>query len=144
MSDQQPTQRRGMPWYFWAVVVLGVLWNGLGVVLWAGTSFAPDQFLKDLPPAHRDYVSSLPSWSTATWGLGVVGGLVGVILLSLRGRLSVPVLAASLFGAVANTMIYVVYPAPPGFFNVPLTVFIIGFATFLVFFARAMQRRDTV
>jgi len=94
-----------------------------------------------LPATHREYVSGLPIWSTITWGLGVLGGLVGSILLLLRHRLAVPAFALSLFGAVANTMVYLTNPPPEGFFNLPLTLFIIGFALFLFWFARFMKRR---
>ena len=141
MPDDQTAQRSVTPWYLWLVGGLGILWNGFGTVLWGGTSFMPDTFLEGLPAAHREYVGGLPIWSTLTWGLGVLGGVVGSILLLLRNRLAVPAFALSLFGAVANTMLYVTNPAPEGFFNLPLTLFIIGFALFLFWFARFMKRR---
>ena len=125
------------PWYFWAVAVLALLWNGLGIVLWGGTTFAPNTFLEGMPQAHRDYVGGLPLWSTFTWGLGVIGGTAGSLLLLLRNRLAIPVFTASLFGAVTNSLVYVTNPPPPGFFNLGLTLFIIGFALFLLWFARS-------
>ncbi len=136
-----PHPKIATPWYFWAVAVLAIVWNGLGIVLWGGTTFTPTSFLEGMPQAHRDYVSSLPLWSTFTWGLGVIGGTAGSILLLLRHRLSVPVFAASLFGAVTNSLVYVTNPPPPGFFNPGLTLFITGFALFLLWFAHSRQQR---
>jgi hypothetical protein len=138
-----PDNQKGSltPWYLWAVGGLAILWNGLGTVLWGGTTFMPDTFLDGMPAAHRAYVSSLPSWSALTWGLGVLGGVAGSILLLLRNRLAVPVFALSLCGAVVNMMVYVTNPPPDGFFNLPLTLFIIGFALFLLWFAHSMKRR---
>lgn len=144
MPDNQAGQGRVAPWYLWVVGGLAILWNGVGTVLWGGTSFLPDTFLAGLPPAHRDYVSGLPIWSTLTWGLGVLGGVAGSILLLLRNRLAVPAFALSLFGAVANTMAYVTDPPPDGFFNLPLTLSIIGFALFLLWFAHLMKRRGVL
>ena len=144
MPDDRTGRGRAAPWYLWAVGGLAILWNGIGTVLWGGTSFMPDTFLDGLPAAHRDYVAGLPVWSTLTWGLGVVGGLVGAILLLLRNRLAVPAFALSLIGAVANTMVYVVHPPPAGFLDPPLTLFIIGFALFLFWFAHLMKRRDVL
>lgn len=144
MPYSERAQGRSLPWYFWVVVAVAILWNAFGTVLWAGTTFRPDVFLADLPAPHRDYVSSLPSWSTLTWGLGVLGGTVGSVLLLLRNRRAVSAFAVSLFGAIANTMIYVLHPAPEGFFNLPLTVFIIGFAAFLLWFALSLQRRGVI
>jgi hypothetical protein len=132
------------PWYLWVIGVLALLWNGLGIVLWSGTTFAPEQFLQGLPPSHRDYVTSLPGWSNLTWGVGVVSGTVGSLLLLLRQRWAVPAFGASLFGAIANTTVYVLHPAPEGFLNLPLTVFIIGLAALLLWFAWWMQRRGVL
>ncbi|MBB6091317.1 hypothetical protein HNQ60_000163 [Povalibacter uvarum] len=144
MSDNQSARSGSAPWHLWVVGVMALLWNASGVFLWAGSTFAADAFLEGMPAAHRDYVSSLPFWSTLTWGLGVVGGLVGAILLLLRSRFAVPAFAASLFGAIANTMVYITNPPPEGFFNLPLTLFIVGFALFQLWFASSMQRRGVL
>jgi len=132
------------PWYLWVIAVLALLWNGLGTVLWAGTTFMPEQFLHGMPPDHRAYVVGLPGWSSLTWALGVLGGTVGSLLLLLRHGWAVPAFGLSLFGAIANTLVYVTHPAPAGFFNLPLTLFIIGFAAFLLWFALRMQRRGVL
>jgi hypothetical protein len=144
VPDKRTGQGRAAPWSLWAVGGLAILWNGLGTILWAGTTFMPDAFLDAMPAAHRDYVSGLPLWSTLTWGLGVLGGAVGSILLLLRSRLAVPAFALSLFGAAANTMVYFTNPPPAGFFSLPLTLFIIGFALFLFWFAHFMERRGVL
>ena len=144
MSDNQTGPGHAVPWYLWAVGGLAILWNGFGTVLWGGTSFMPDTFLDGLPAAHRDYVSGLPIWSTLTWGLGVLGGVAGSILLLMRNRLAVPAFALSLAGAVVNTMVYFTNPPPEGFFSLPLTLFIIGFAAFLLWFAYLMRQRGVL
>lgn len=141
MSDNQTGQARVAPWYLWVVGGLAVLWNGFGTFSWGGTTFMPDTFLNGMPVDQREYVSGLPMWSTLTWGLGVVGGVVGSILLMLRNRLAVPAFGLSLVGAVTNTMVYLTNPPPDGFFTLPLTLFIIGFAVFLFWFAYFMKRR---
>lgn len=144
MSDSQSARGGAAPWHLWVVGVVALLWNASGVFLWGGSTFAADTFLEGMSAAHRDYVNGLPSWSTVTWGLGVIGGLVGAILLLLRSRFAVPAFAASLFGAIANTMVYITNPPPEGFFNLPLTLFIIGFALFQLWFANSMQRRGVL
>jgi len=144
MQDNQAGLGRAEPWHLWAVGGLAVLWNGFGAVLWGGTSFMPDSFLDGLPAAHRAYVIGLPLRSTLTWGLGVLGGVAGSILLLLGNRLAVQAFALSLFGAVANSMVYLTNPPPDGFFNPPLTLFIIGFALFLFWFAHFMKRRGVL
>lgn len=144
MSDIESGRSGRAPWTLWVVGIIAVLWNGSGVFLWSGTTFAPDTFLEGMPAPHRDYVNSLPFWSTLTWGLGVLGGLVGSVLLLLRSRFAVPAFAISLFGAIANTTVYITNPPPEGFFNLPLTCFIVGFALFSLWFAHLLQRRGVL
>ena len=144
MTENKTSPGHAVPWYLWIVVGLAILWNGFGSVLWGGTSFMPDTFLDGVPSVQRDYVSGLPSWSTFTWGLGVLSGVAGSVLLLMRNRLAVPAFALSLFGAASNTMVYITNPPPDGFFNLPLTLFIIGFAIFLVWFAHLMKRHGVL
>jgi len=66
MRENQSMQRRVAPWSLWAAGALSLLWNGMGTFLWGGTTFSPETFLADMPVAHREYVSSLPVWSTIT------------------------------------------------------------------------------
>jgi hypothetical protein len=141
MAGQRSGLREEAPLSFWAVGVIALLWNGLGTILWGGTSLAPDTFLAGMPADHRAYVESLPAWTGLTWGLGVVAGLVGSILLLLRNRLAIPAFALSLAGAVINCSSYLVNRPPPGFFNPVLTAFILGFAAFLLWFAHRMKGR---
>jgi len=144
MTDTQTEPGRATPWYLWAIGAFAILWNGYGTVLWGGTSFMADTFLDGFSDAQRDYVSGLPLWSTLTWGLGVLGGVVGSILLLLRNRLAIPAFALSLFGAATNSIVYLTNPAPEGFFSLPLTLFIIGYALFLLLFAYTMKRRGVL
>ena len=132
---------RRTPWYFWAFGVFALLWNCFGVFLWGGTTFQPETFLKDELAVRREYVMGLPMWSSLTWGLGVLGGAIGSLLLLLRNRLAVPAFAVSLFGAVVNQLVYVTNPPPPGFFNPGLTIFIIAFAAISLWFAQWAKKR---
>jgi hypothetical protein len=141
MQHESSTPTARLPWYGWLVGIIGLLWNAMGVLLWGGSTFAPAQFLADLPPAHRIYVDSLPLWSTFTWGLGVLAGLAGCIFLLMRSKWSVMAFALSLFGAIANTLVYVTNPAPPGFVNPVLVAFIIGYAVVQLLAARQVQAK---
>lgn len=141
MTDHQTDAGKGVPWYFWVIGAVALAWNALGTLLWAGTSFMPDTFLEGQSAPYREYVDSLPIWSMLSWGLGVVGGVVGSALFLLRKARAVPVLALSLFGAVVNQGAYLTNPPPEGFVNPGLVLFIIGFAGVLLWVAHLMRRR---
>jgi len=129
------------PRLLWIVGGFGVVWNGLGTVLWGGTSFMPDTFLEGQPATYVSYVTSLPVWLMLSWGLGVLAGVAGSILLLMRNRYAVPVFAISLIGAAVNQAGYIPNPPPEGFLNLPLVLFIISSAVFLLWFAILMKRR---
>jgi hypothetical protein len=143
MADQFGV-RRAAPWYLYLVGVAALLWNAFGVFAWAATSFMGDTMLAQLPAEHRDYVAGLPAWSVAAWGVGVIGGVAGALLLLLRNRLAVPAFGASLLGAVANQAVYFTDPPPAGFFSLPLTVLILGFALFLFGMAGTWKQRGVI
>ena len=136
MTDIRST---AAPWHLWVVGILALLWNAFGTFAWAGTTFMAEQMVATLPEAQRDYVLSLPAWSSATWALGVLGGLLGAILLLLRSRHAVTAFAASLLGALVNQLVYVTNPPPAGFVSLHLVAFIIFFAVLELWYARSVR-----
>ena len=87
-------------------------------------------------------------WAVAFWAIGVFGGVIGCLLLLLKKRLAVPVLLASLIGAIVCNL--------GGLFllgglavmretgGLSLTVFPVIFAAFLAYYARAMSRKGVL
>jgi hypothetical protein len=141
MANDRDAGAAVTPWHLWLVGAVALLWNGMGTFLWAQTSFMPDAALQGLPADHSAYVRSLPMWSSFAWGLGVLAGLTGAVLLLRRRRLSVAAFAASLVGAVANMLVYITNPPPPGFFSPPLAAFIIGLALIQLWYAHRVRER---
>ena len=144
VTDGQVDSRGNRPWLLWVVGTVSLLWNGLGTILWSGTSFMPDTFLDGQPIAYQEYVSTLPVWTVVSWGLGVVAGLAGSVLLLVRQKTAISVFGLSLFGAAVNQAAYITNPPPADFVNLPLVVFIIGFAAFMLVFAWLMERRAII
>jgi len=56
--------------------------------------------------------------------------------------LAVPAFPLSLVGAVTNTMVYVTNPPPDDLFNLPLRLFIIGFAASAGFLSKILRRNS--
>lgn len=83
--------------------VLGVLWNAFGVWQWLSTRSADADALiaSGLSRSQAELYLSLPAWMDAAFGLGVLAGLIGSLLLAGRRRAALPVLTASLFAYAA-------------------------------------------
>lgn len=95
------TQRRLPPWV-WAVAGLGVAWNIFGLVQFMGAISATSASLaaKGMTPDQIDVYLSIPLWMNIAFGIGVVGGLIGSVLLAFKNKLSQPVFLASLVAYV--------------------------------------------
>ena len=91
-----------VPAHLWIIGILSLLWNAFGCYDYVMTETGNQAYLSQFPPEMMTYVDSLPAWTTATWALGVWGGLIGAILLLMRNRYAVWAYAVSLFGAVVG------------------------------------------
>lgn len=98
--------QRNLPAWFWAVAGLGVAWNVFGLVQFMGAVTATSGSLaaKGMTPEQIDVYLSIPFWMNFAFGLGVIGGLIGSILMLVKNKGAQPVLLASL---VAYVVLYV-------------------------------------
>ncbi|MEO5577500.1 MAG: hypothetical protein ABIR25_00420 [Sphingomicrobium sp.] len=95
------------PVHLWIVGGLATLWNGFGcfdyfMTRTRGAAYIESMMHTNDGEAIMAYVDAFPIWAAAGWGLGVWGGLAGSILLLMRHRWAVPVLLASLGGAIVG------------------------------------------
>jgi hypothetical protein len=91
---------RTTPVHLWIVGSLALLWNAFGCFDYFMTETANQAYLAKMPADAVAYTNALPGWLTAFWALGVWGGLAGAILLLMRSRYSVWLMAVSCLGAV--------------------------------------------
>jgi len=100
MSAPQAGNSGKAPWHLWAIGIIGLLWSAIGAFDYTMTEMKSEAYMKAFTPMQLEYFYSLPAWVVACWAVGVWGGVVGCLLIVLRKRAAVPVLLASLLGAV--------------------------------------------
>lgn len=131
------------PW-FWVIAVVLLLWNGMGVWAYIVDATITAETLQAMPDAERALRLARPACATAAFAVAVFGGVAGCLLLLLRSRLALPVLALSLIGValqmthaflIADS--YAVY-GPAG---LAMPAMVLAGALFLVWFARRARRR---
>lgn len=130
--------------WFWIVSGLLLAWNLLGVMAYVQESTMSAEALGAMPDAQRALLQSRPAWATAAFAVAVFGGAAGCLMLLLRSRLAVPVLALSCVGVVAQMThafliadSYAVYG--PGGTIMPAMV--LAISIFLVWYARRAHKR---
>jgi hypothetical protein len=91
-----------LPTWFWVIAILGLAWNIFGVFQFLSTANGTIESLvrNGLSSEQAKLYMSLPGWMTASFAIGVFGGVIGSILLLMRKKLSVSVFLLSLAGYI--------------------------------------------
>lgn len=90
----------GVPWSFWVIGAVALIWNGMGVLNYFMQMNA--DALATYPEAERAIVEGRPAWATGAFAIAVFGGMLGSLLLLLRKSASYYVFIASLLGVVVT------------------------------------------
>ncbi|MES2288944.1 MAG: hypothetical protein V4530_04340 [Pseudomonadota bacterium] len=86
------------PWHLWAVGIVAVLFNAIGVFDFTMAMAQGAKYLESAgmtPPQIAHYLG-MPGWATVIWAIGVFAAFIASILLLMRRRLAYPVFVLSL------------------------------------------------
>jgi len=148
----EPIETHGTPWHLWAVGVLSLLWNMVGITDYTLSQLGNRDWIgaaaENMGITADDmiaYIDSFPAWMHAFWALGVWGAFVGSILLLMRSRYAVWSFAASLLGLAVTTLYRVTTPQPEWMQgDVAMNVIIWSIATFLLIYAVSMRNKGVL
>jgi len=132
------------PWHLWVVGGLMVLWNGFGVFDFGATVLRFEPYVSQFSQEMMDYIYTWPAWLFVVWGVAVIGGFTGSVLLLFRHRLAVAAFAVSLASAIVSMAAGYLMPTPEEMQNPAMTAIIILVALGLLGYAMWMQRRGVL
>jgi hypothetical protein len=93
---------RPVPAWFWIVAVVALMWNLIGVAMFAmQMAMGPDD-LAALEEGQRAMFESTPGWVWAAYGVAVVAGTLASIALLVRRRFAVTLFWISLIAVIAQ------------------------------------------
>ena len=128
------------PRSFWAVSGLGLVWNLFGLMSFWGWLFMSEVQLAEMTPEQVALYEATPKWLLIFFGLAVVSGVIGSLLLVFRKKKAIPVLLISFVAAFIHqaygvffTDAITVYGSTWG---IVMPLFIISIAFFLWSYAR--------
>ena len=128
----------------WLVAVIGLIWNGMGLANFAGQIFG--DLTGSMPDSHRAIIETRPFWATAGFGVGVLTGVIGALLLAMRNPTAVPIFVVSFVAMVIQSIhtarVGMVSDALGGGELVMYLVMPLIGAVFLLWFARMCRRRN--
>lgn len=129
--------------WFWAVALLGLLWELFGVVMYLmHVDVLPNS--AEMSEAERSLMESSPTWVTGLFAIGVFAGALGALGLVLRGRWARPLLVVSLIAVVLQfcgwlLMTDAIEVIGPSVFVMPAVIVLV--AILLVWVASTASRR---
>lgn len=95
------------PGWFTIAAGAALLWELLGLFLFV-SQLQIDPALID--SADRAVLDAAPQWMILAYGVAVISGVIGAVLLLLRRRLAAPLLAVSLVAVVIQDSAYLLAP----------------------------------
>jgi hypothetical protein len=131
------------PWSFWVISIITLLWNVMGSVNFAMQMQTEN--LAAMPEPFHTIVANRPSWATAAFGLAVLAGALGCLLLLLKRRVSIYLFVATLVGTIVHLIPYLSPSNLPNQFGMgdATLVFVLPLlvALFLVWYANYAKRK---
>lgn len=77
------------PLWFWVIAVLLLLWAAMGCLAWYSQWTQGPAAWGPVDDWARTYYAALPGWYDYVYGVGTIGGLLGVVALLLCHRLAI-------------------------------------------------------
>ncbi|NJM50491.1 MAG: hypothetical protein HC843_06045 [Sphingomonadales bacterium] len=127
------------PWHLWAIGVVTLLWNGIGILSYMMTRLGKLESL-GMTAEHIAYFDSFPVWANSAWALGVWGAFFGSLLLLLRSRWAVISIVLSVIGMIGTTIFERFYSdIPPEMNNIGLSAAIWIITLMMLFYVVKMR-----
>jgi len=127
-------------WSFWAIGVVALFWNVMGVINYLMQTNADG--LASYPIAARALIESRPMWATGAFAIAVFGGTLGCFLLLFKKSAAYYLFVASLIGVlVTNLHTFRVGGSAEIWIGSLMSVVV---AAFLIWYARQAKISSTI
>lgn len=132
---------------FWIISIVALLWNLSGVASFFMESTMSEAALAKLPDAERALHENTPNWLYFFYGLAVIAGTLGCILLLARKGFAFSIFIISLI-AVLIQMSYSVFLTEAmevyGAVSVIMPLVVIGIGVFLIWYSKHSARKGWI
>lgn len=137
------TSNASAPWHMWVLGGLLLLWNGMAAFDYIMTLIRFEPYLAAYPEETLAYFFNAPIWMYGVWGVSMLGGLIGTILLLARRRTAVPVYALAWLSSVLAVIYSFVKPVPGGG-NALFGVVVIMISLLVLFYFYRLKNRGVL
>lgn len=93
------------PKWYWAVAGFALFWNLLGCAIFLMELFAQEQLTETWTDEQKAWAEGIPTWIYFEYGIAVVTGTAGSVLLLLKNSWSIPLMAVCSLSVIVQ-MVY--------------------------------------
>ena len=133
------------PAWFMIAAIAALLWNLLGVAMFAMHYTMSPEALAALPAEQQSLFAAMPAWTWVAYGVATVAGALGSLMLVLRRRAATSLLLLSLLAVIAQFVYQAVLSEAVALLGavqaLGLPVFILVVAALVYWFARRAAAR---
>lgn len=128
---------------FWVISSIALIWNLMGILNYISQAYMTEDIKALLEDGQRQYMETVPAWTTAAFAIAVFTGFFGCLLLMFRKKLAKTLLLISLIGVIVQmshgfmSEIKDVYG--PG--GIAMPIIIIGLSVFLVWYSKSVDKK---
>ncbi|WP_157515009.1 hypothetical protein [Gaetbulibacter saemankumensis] len=113
--------------------VIALFWNAMGVDQYIGQAYKTERWRASISNEQFEIISNLPAWLTAAFAIAVFAATIGSVGLILKQKWAYHLLVISLIAVVIQMGYYLMQGYTD---HLGMTLSIIGFAIFLVWFSK--------
>lgn len=126
-----------IPTWFKVVSIIALLWNLMGLFAFLFDLQTTPEQMEEYHPAMQDYYQNSPMWNWIAYGMAVVFGVLGSVMLVARKKLATSLYLLSLLGIVVQNfygflMSQVYQQMGGGAMVMPILVIVIGIYLFML------------
>ena len=149
MTEVHTVVRIKPPRHLWAVGVIAVLFNAIGVFDFVMSMARGAEYMASvgMTPAQIAHYQEMPAWMMAVWAIGVWGAMAGSVLILLRNKLAAPVFAVSLAAFLVSVFYTYVLTDGGRIMGQAMAITSVVITALLVFFlwySRLMAKRNVL
>lgn len=131
------------PMWFWALAIIALIWNGLGVGAYFQQMLMSAEDFAALPEFQRNLLISQPFWATAAFAIAVFAGFAGAITMLMRRRIAVRIFILSFVAVLVQISSYFILDGYLEFINSQgwtMPILIPVFALAFILLARKFEK----
>jgi len=146
MTETIDAGRATVPWHFWLVTLISLLWNGFGGYDYTMSHLQGETYYRQMGMSEAviAFMQTYPTWMHGVWAVGVWGSVLGSLLFLARSRWALHAFGLSSLGAIGSLAYNLATPGASQIMSPVMPTVIVAICLFFVWYAWTMTKRGVL